>query len=161
VHSSAQWPAALDIDASLVRTLQLVIKPFLDLWIEHSRTLRLSSLEVISREEEWAAMRNFVRRYGGDLFTVRFLNPGNMRGVLHRGVGAYLDYLREQDDPNAPAVRLAAELGREISREDAEHLLRMVLQALVENYEEFKDYAATAASSDTAKTCTCCWTFCG
>ena len=43
-----------------MRTLQLVIKPFLDLWIEHSRTLRLSSLELISREEEWQAMRNFV-----------------------------------------------------------------------------------------------------
>jgi len=27
----AEWPAELDVDASMVRTLQQVIKPFLDL----------------------------------------------------------------------------------------------------------------------------------
>jgi hypothetical protein len=148
VHSTAQWPQELDVDASLVRTLQSVLEPFWELWIDHSKTLRLSTLEVLAREDEWVALRNFVRRYGGDLFTVRFLTPANMRGVLHRGVGAYLDYLRDQEEPNGPPVRLIADLGKEISREDAEQQLRVVLQALVENYEEFRDYAATAASSD-------------
>jgi hypothetical protein len=148
VHSSSHWPTDLDIDASLVRTLEKFVEPFWELWSTHSRTLRLSSLEVLLSEEEWWATRNFIRCYGGDLFTVRFLTPGNMRGVLHRGVGAYLDYLRDQAEPNGPPVRLVAEIGQEITREDAEQQLRIILLALVENYEEFKDYSATAASSD-------------
>jgi hypothetical protein len=72
---------------------------------------------------------------------------GNLRGILHRGVGAYLDYLIANPDPLHP-VRLLDDLDRSIRRKDAEHYLECVLAAVVENYEEYKDYNTTTPQSD-------------
>src|SRR5205807_2029549 len=77
----------------------------------------------------------------------RFLTLGNVRGVLHRGAAAYLDYLRDNPDPLHP-VRLLDDLDNVIPREQAARLLTVVLQALVENYEEYKDYNTTTTLSD-------------
>ena len=88
------------------------------------------------------ALRDFVKRYGRDLFHARFLTLGNLRGILHRGVGAYLDYLRDNPDPLHP-VKLIDDLGRNIPTEDAVERSQVILQAVVENYEEYKDYNAT------------------
>ena len=71
----------------------------------------------------------------------------NLRGILHRGVGAYLDYLRDNPDPLQP-VRLLDDLDRGIRREDAVRRLEIVLQAVIENYEEYKDYNTTTTQSD-------------
>ena len=67
--------------------------------------------------------------------------------MLHRGVGAYLDYLRDNPDPLHP-VQLLDDLGRSVRREDAVRRLEIVLQAVVENYEEYKDYNTTTTQSD-------------
>jgi hypothetical protein len=72
----------------------------------------------------------------------------NLRGVLHRGVGSFLDYLRENPDPLHP-VGLLDDLDKgTISRDEATAILQFVLQAVVENYEEYKDYNTTTAQSD-------------
>jgi hypothetical protein len=71
----------------------------------------------------------------------------NLRGVLHRGVDSYLDYLREEADPLRP-VRLIAELDRVMPRADAVKRLELVLRVVMENYEEYKDYNATTSQSD-------------
>jgi hypothetical protein len=141
-QSGPEAPAAV-----LVTLLQDVIQPFLALWVRHSDNLRVSALEVVAAEPGWAPLCAFVRRYGKDLFHARFMTLANLRGVLHRGVGAYLDYLAENEDPLHP-VLLVEELGRAIPRQDAERHLRTVLQALIENYEEFKDYNTTTPQSD-------------
>src|SRR5207253_2224165 len=52
----------------LVETLRKVTDPFLELWLQHSRTLRISVLETFRGEETWRGLRDFIRRYGGDLF---------------------------------------------------------------------------------------------
>ena len=52
--------------------------------------------------------------------------------VLTRGVGAYLDYLKKNDDP-ATHVRLADELDQSITRSEAERFLFIILQAIREN----------------------------
>ena len=36
--------------------------------------------------ERWRGLKQFIERYGGDLFTQRFMNLGNLRGILHQGV---------------------------------------------------------------------------
>jgi hypothetical protein len=146
VVSSAGWGPDPD-DAGLVELLERLTAPFLALWIEHSRTLQLSVLEGAVTESEWRALQGFVQRYGGDLFHARFLTLGNLRGILHRGVGAYLDYLRDNPDPLRP-VRLLDDLGRTVRREDAVRRLELVLQAVVENYEEYRDYNTTTTQSD-------------
>ncbi len=147
VHSAAEWPAEQAGDAALVDSLERLTGPFLALWIEHSRTLQLSVLEGVASDSEWKALQNFVQRYGSDLFHTRFMTLGNLRGILHRGVSSYLDYLRDNADPLRP-VRLLDDLGRSVRREDAVRWLEMVLQAVVENYEEYKDYNTTTTQSD-------------
>jgi hypothetical protein len=88
-----------------------------------------------------------VQRYGSDLFHVRFMTLGNLRGILHRGIPSWLDYLADNPDP-LRSVKLMDDLGQMIRREDAIRRLEVVLQAVVENYEEYKDYNTTTTQSD-------------
>ena len=147
VDSSAGWSAEQGADGELVVVLERLTAPFLALWVEHSRSLQLSVLETFPTDADWHALQAFVQRYGRDLFHARFMTLGNLRGVLHRGVGAYLDYLGDNTDPLHP-VRLLDDLGRLVSREKAVRFLEMTLQAVVENYEEYKDYNTTTTQSD-------------
>jgi hypothetical protein len=71
----------------------------------------------------------------------------NLRGILHHGIGKYLDYLRDNPDPLHP-IRLLDDLGAGITRVEAERRLQAVLQIVVENYEEYKDYNTTTTQSD-------------
>jgi hypothetical protein len=147
VESAPNWGPGHDSDEELVAVLERLTAPFLTLWIEHSRSLQLSVLETLTGESEWRAVQAFVQRYGADLFHARFMTLANLRGILHRGVGAYLDYLRDNPDPLRP-VRLLDELNNGIRREDAIRRLEIVLQAVIENYEEYKDYNTTTTQSD-------------
>ncbi len=145
--SAATWPEERGGDTALVDLLERLTAPFLALWIDHSRTLQLSVLEAVGGENEWQALRSFVQRYGADLFHARFLTLANLRAILHRGVASHLEYLRDNVDPLRP-VRLLDDLGGAIRREDAMRRLEIVLQAVVENYEEYKDYNTTTTQSD-------------
>jgi hypothetical protein len=147
MESSAGWTPAADADRELVNLLETLTAPFLTLWIEHSRSLQLSCLEAVRGERQWEALRAFIKRYGRDLFQTRFLTLANLRGILHHGVGAYLDSLAENPDPLHP-IQLMEDLGRRIKREEAIAHLQQVLQAVVENYDEYKDYNTTTALSD-------------
>lgn len=134
-------------DADLVDLLEQVVEPLLALWMQHSRTLRVAVLETAGSDLEWTALRDFVKRYGGDLFHARFMTLANLRGVLHRGVGAYLRYLEENSDPLRP-VKLVEDLDQGVARADVERRLQTILQAVIENYEEYKDYNTTTPQSD-------------
>ncbi|HEV3258473.1 MAG TPA: hypothetical protein VG013_16470 [Gemmataceae bacterium] len=147
IDSACARAPAPPADRELVEVLEAMSWPFVSLWVEHSASLQLSALEMLPGEEEWQPLREFVRKYGGDLFHARFMTLANLRGILHRGVGAYLDYLAENPDPLHP-LRLLADLGRSVSRENAVRWLQCILQALVENYEEYKDYNTTTPQSD-------------
>ncbi len=147
VASAPTWDPRHGGDEELVGVLERLTAPFLTLWIEHSRSLQLSVLETLTGESEWRAVQAFVQRYGADLFHARFMTLANLRGILHRGAAAYLDYLSDNPDPLHP-VRLLEELGRTIRREDAIRRLEIVLQAVIENYEEYKDYNTTTTQSD-------------
>src|SRR5579871_6535744 len=143
VHSASDWMVSREDNCkvwlcctqssrngpvSFSRILEKLTGPFLLLWVQHSQTLQLSSLETIQSEAEWTDLRQFIKRYGGDLFHARFLTLANLRGVLHRGAGAYLDYVRDNPDPLRP-VKLLDDLGRSLPREDAVRRLEVALQA--------------------------------
>jgi hypothetical protein len=147
VESQAAQSPAIRRSQELVDLLEGLTRPFLSLWVEHSQTLQLSALEAVSGEEPWEAMRTFVQRYGSDLFHAKFMTLGNLRGILLRGVGPYLDYLRDNPDP-LHSVRLIEELDQPGRRDEALRLLPCILQALIENYEEYKDYNTTTPQSD-------------
>ena len=100
--------AAVDLDRALVAVLERLAMPFLNLWGEHSRTVRVSVLESIGTDEQWETVKGLIQRYGGDLFDAKFLTLGNLRGILDRGAGAYFDYLRDNPDPLRPVGLIEA-----------------------------------------------------
>jgi hypothetical protein len=133
-------------DTMLVEALQDLTESQLNRWLSHSRTLRLSVVERLGNEADWQALVAFVQRYGADLFTQKFLNLGNLRAILHQRTAVWLSNLEE--DPDAQDLRLINELGSEISREDAAKWLSVVIETIVENYREYRDYNTTTTQSD-------------
>jgi hypothetical protein len=132
----------------LVEVLRKIADSFLTIWVQHSQTLRLSAIEAVMDDSEWAPFRAFIKKYGRELFTAHFLTYGNVRGLLHRGVGAWLDGLTEQDAEHKPEKMLAdIERGR-LSRASAVQYLEVVLHTIAEHYEEYRDYNTTTTWSD-------------
>jgi hypothetical protein len=147
VVEAIKEPADLS-DAERVGLLGRFIEPFLGLWTEHSRTMRLSVMETVADDSAWTSLRDFIRRHGAGLLQNRFLsNDGNLRGILQRGVGPWLRYLEENPDSQNP-VALFDHIDRDIPRADVERHLHLIFQAVVENYEHYKDYNTTTTQSD-------------
>ena len=151
VSVSHDWPAsAAEPDAAdndLVECLEQVTESLLKQWLAHSRTLRLSVLEKIADEKAWQALVGFIQRYGGDLFTQRFLNMGNLRAIVHQGVDAWLARL-EHDRAEGEEMKLLDDLDDKLPRSQAIKHLSMVIEAIVENYTEYRDYNSTTTQSD-------------
>jgi hypothetical protein len=133
-------------DMMLVEALQDLTESQLNRWLTHSRTLRLSVVERLANEEDWRAFVAFVERYGTDLFTQKFLNLGNLRAIVHQRATVWLSNL--ELDPESEDVRLVAELGGAISHEDAARWLTLAIEAIIENYREYRDYNTTTTHSD-------------
>ncbi|MDX1945914.1 MAG: hypothetical protein SFU86_10995 [Pirellulaceae bacterium] len=153
VASSATWPSAQEGEEdetqpeSLVSCLEKLTESLLTSWLAHSRTLRLSVLERVHDKASWKKLVEFVEHYGGDLFTQRFLNLGNIRAILHQGVGHWLTSLREDPREEAPD-KLLDDLAAGEPLEPAAEQLTLVLEAIVENYGEYRDYNSTTTQSD-------------
>ncbi len=133
-------------DNMLVDALQDLTESQLRRWLTHSRTLRLSVAERLTDPADWKQFVAFVERYGGDLFTQMFLNLSNLRAILHQRASVWLSNLEQ--NPEAEDLRLVRELGHEISREDAARWLTIAIEAVVENYREYRDYNTTTTHSD-------------
>jgi hypothetical protein len=134
-------------DAELIDVLQAATEPLLKRWLAHSRTLRLSVIERLSDQDRWEPLKAFIERYGREIFTPRFMNVGNLRAILHRGVDAYLKQI--EDDPElADEWPLVSDLDRTIPRSSSVEQLTLVIESIVENYAEFKDFNSTTTQSD-------------
>jgi hypothetical protein len=133
-------------DSMLVEALQDLTESQLNRWLAHSRTLRLSVVERFTTEDEWNAFVAFIERYGADLFTQKFLNLGNLRAILHQRVSVWLSNLEQE--PDAQDIRLIAELGKGIPRDEAAKWLTIAIESIVENYREYRDYNTTTTHSD-------------
>ena len=133
--------------AELFEALQTLTEGWLKRWNTHSRSLRLSSLEKAGDRKRWEALVDFIKRYGRDLFTPKFLNLANLRAVLHQKVDVWLRRLEEDEDLE-PRLALLDQLDKDIPRKDATENLTIVIETIVENYAEFKDYNSTTTQSD-------------
>jgi hypothetical protein len=151
VSVSQHWPAsAIESEAAdndLVECLEQATESLLKQWLAHSRTLRLSVLEKIADEKVWHALVGFIQEYGGDLFTQRFLNMGNLRAIIHQGVDAWLARL-EHDSEAGEELKLLRDLDGKLPRSQAIKYLSTVIEAIVENYTEYRDYNSTTTQSD-------------
>ena len=145
-EESEQQPPNLT-DSPLVACLEQLTEAALHSWLAHSQTLRLSVLEKVSDKRSWAKLVEFIETYGAELFTQRFLNLGNVRAILHQGVDTWLTQVQEEGC-DAFECRLLDEIGNKISRQDAIYRLTLVLEAIIENYSEYRDYNSTTTQSD-------------
>ncbi len=131
---------------SLFDCVELLTESMLLMWLDHSRTLRLSVLEKVSDKSSWNRLVEFVTLYGGDLFTQRLLQLGNVRAILHQGTDVWLTQL--QDSPDAEHLKIVRELDRSIPLPKAARYLTLVFEAIIENYNEYRDFNSTTTQSD-------------
>lgn len=132
----------------LIIVLEQLTEVLLGSWLQHSRTLRLSVLESMENGATWKQLVDFIQRFGGPIFTQGFLKLGNVRAILHQGVGRWLDKVAEEGFSEEISPLLEAIDVGQISREQAEKLLGIVLEAIIDHYSEYRDYNSTTTQSD-------------
>ncbi len=150
VASVDSWPATsrLQDEETLVAFLEQLTESLLSGWLAHSRTLRLSVMEKVHESTPWKKVVAFVQTYGEELFSQRFLNLANIRAILHQGVDRWLESLEKVDSDDVPEKLLAAIEAGELTLEDADEQLSVILEAVIENYGEYRDYNSTTTQSD-------------
>jgi hypothetical protein len=136
------------VTGAFAKILSTISNEFLRVWVEHSNTLRLAAVEGIGDQREWQTFSEFIKVYGRELLTAEFMAFGNLRGILHQGVGNWLDSLAERGDENRPEKLLDDLDRRKVSRQRAIHYLETLMMAVAENYEEYRDYNTTTTQSD-------------
>lgn len=154
VHSSDDWKPkkagpdkAASNDRLLIDSLEQAGERLLRRWLSHSRNVRISVLETVSEKPRWQGMKQFIQRYGRDLFTQKFMTFSNLRAILHQGVDEWLRSVEEDGDPGE-RFQLLEELDHQIPRQQAVQWLELILEAVVENYSEYVDYNSTTTQSD-------------
>ena len=131
----------------LIAVLEQLTEVMLGSWLSHSRTLRLSVLETVDNSQHWNRLVEFIQRYGGSIFTQSFLRLGNVRAILHQGVGHWLDKVAEEGANDLEDLFLAIDEGA-IERSQVERMLNVVLEAIIDHYSEYRDYNSTTTQSD-------------
>ncbi|SFH53489.1 hypothetical protein [Planctomicrobium piriforme] len=148
VTSAQSWSEGEPDTEDLIDALQRVLEPYQWLWLEHSRTMRISAVDGVRKATEWEEISEFIKRYGHDLFHASQLTLGNVRAILHNGVDWFLDYLEEEQDPLRP-IRLLDDLDSGvIDRDDAEWCLEQVYSIIVDRFDRFLEYNTTTTQSD-------------
>jgi hypothetical protein len=74
------------------------------------------------------------------------LQLGNVRAILHQGTDVWLAQL--QDSPDGEQFKIVRELGRSITLPKAARYLTLVFEAVIENYNEYRDFNSTTTQSD-------------
>jgi hypothetical protein len=153
VTSSEDWSPPRDrankqyADNELIALLEQTAESLLRCWLAHSRGVRLSVLESVSDEKQWTRLKQFIEKYGSDLFTQHFMNLGNLRAILLAGVESYIDWIREMPASEV-SLRLLDDLDGPLDRSEAVRWLGLAIEAVVENYPEYVDYNSITTQSD-------------
>jgi len=147
IRSAADWDDGQFSDEQLIQVVGEIGEFYLELWLEHSATMRISSVEALSDRAAWAEVKWFIRTYGQDLFYGGNLTLGGIRAILRQGVESYLDVLEEDEDPLNP-MQLVEDLSGPLDREDAADCLEIILRCLQDKYDRFIEYNSTTTQSD-------------
>jgi hypothetical protein len=113
-------------------------------------------LEKAHEKRVWNKIVGFIKTYGADLFTQNLLNLGNIRSILHQGVPRWLRELREDGEFGGKLLE-DLEAGT-VDYADAVECLTLILEAVQENYGEYRDYNSTTTQSDRGDGSTRCST---
>lgn len=147
IHSSQQWQDGEFTDEQLIQVVGEIAEFYLEQWLDHSATMRISGAEAILDRETWSEVKWFIRNYGRELFHGSNLTLGSLRATLAHGVEGYLEFLEENDDPLNP-IQLVQDLSDGLSRREATFCLEVVFRCLQDRYERFVEYNSTTTQSD-------------
>lgn len=148
VRASREWKGGRFTDEELIEVVGEIVELYLDQWLEHSSTMRLSSVEALKVDSVWDDTAKFVKTYGSDILNARVLTLGNVRAILHSGVPKFLEYLEQHEDPLHP-VRLLEDLRNgKVDRDEAAEHLHLIYQVVVEKFDRFLEYNTTTTQSD-------------
>ncbi|MDR0337922.1 MAG: hypothetical protein LBI18_12615, partial [Planctomycetaceae bacterium] len=139
-------------NVALVEYMERIIEQLLASWLSHSRQIRISPIESIVDRTYWDEIKQFIQRYGHDIFTQQNMGFGNLRAMLHQGVGNYLRSLQKIKRDEGE-VEMAAKLledidNKHIDWETAVSRLEIIFESIAENYSEYVDYNSTTTHSD-------------
>lgn len=148
VQASSRWKAGKFSDEELIELIGSLVELYLDQWLDHSSSMRLSTVEALKLEGVWEETRKFIQTYGSELFHARQLTLGNVRAILHQQVDAFLAYLAENEDPLHPSKLLADLESGKLEHENVVEQLGMIYQIVVERYDRFLEYNSTTTQSD-------------
>ncbi len=148
VKASGDWKGGRFSDEDLIEVVGTIVENYLDQWLEHSNTMRLSTVEALKVEPLWEETAEFVKTYGSYILNARLLTLGNVRAILHSGVEHFLDHLEENEDPMHPIKLLDDLRSGKIDRDDAAEQLNLIYQVVVEKFDRFLEYNTTTTQSD-------------
>ncbi len=137
-------------ESALFDSLETLAETMLMLWLGHSQTLRLSVLEKVRDDKSWDALVAFIDQFGDTIFTQQFLNLSNIRAILHQGVDQWLGQL-EREPPDEVGGTIIEKIRAGYPRRDAVRHLTLVLEAVIENFSEYRDYNCTTTQSDNGR----------
>lgn len=147
VIRAARRPPEASSETDVLESLNTLAERLLGPWLAHSASLRLSVAEMFLEDRPWKELSKFIRNYGRELFIPRFFNEGNLRAILHQGTEDYLKSWIERnlDEDDSLVKDIANET---ISLQVSATWLQVIVQAILENSVEYKDYNYTTTQSD-------------
>ncbi len=125
-----------------------VVQRYMKLWLTHSRSMRLSSVEEMAEASVWKHVRTFIEAYGADLFHAKLLTLGNVRTILDAGIEGFLDYLDDTNDELHPVKLLEDLYAGAIDSERAMTYLEMIYESVVDKFDRYVEYNTTTTHSD-------------
>lgn len=148
LRSAATWDEGTFPQEKLVELLHGLMKPFVEEWVSHSATMRLSAVESMKRDAIWDEVREFITKYGAELFHAKMLTLGNVRAILHNGIPWFLNFLAESQDPLRPSPLLEALDNGTIETDHVVHVLELIYTTVVDKFDRFLEYNTTTTQSD-------------
>ncbi len=148
LKSSQSWRSGKLEDDELIDILSRVVDHYHTIWRKHSDTMRLSAAETLTRQRLWESTREFIHRYGADLFHARNLTLGYVRAIVQGGVEEFLHYLDETQDPLNPNPLIEDIREGRIERAEAAIQLETIYGILIDKFDRFLEYNSTTTHSD-------------
>jgi hypothetical protein len=156
IRASETWQSGKYDDAELVGILSDIVEWYVEVWMKHSRTMRLSSVENLLDEGMWEDVTDFVEKYGSELFHSRMITSiSHMRTILHNGAEWFLDELSREQDPLHPLPVLRDIEQGEVEREYVVEMLELIYSTVVDKYDRFLEYNTTTTQSDYGEKLAC------
>jgi hypothetical protein len=144
VEADINEPAVPRLLGLIERTVEVLLHS----WLTHSRTLRLSVLELVDSPAGWTELTEFVKEYGHGVFTQGFLKLGNVRAILHQGVSNWLRNAQERQESTAMDHILESIDAGKLSMDKASKWLTIILESVLDHHAEYRDYNSTTTQSD-------------